>query len=318
MRCAPVRHGGGAGRHARLLATPVPLTLDFTWTAPDTCPTRAEVVEQLSKAVDAGEKELPPLTARATVSRDAVAWHLELATEMDGRRGTRQLEAESCEGLARAATLVLALTLGEGLARRQAEAEAARAKPPPPAPPPPPPPPPAPKIEPPAHSTRILSWNAGVGTDALGEWGPAFSLGFAYHPSWFEVGLDARVSLPRSSALPRSSGDVRSLSFGAGVDACAAPSLGAFQLRGCLQAGLDWLLAEGQRTAQNQSATIPLYSAGPRLGVRWLLSEHAFVGLAGGASWFLKRPELVVDGLPERRRIEPLLFGAELGGGVRW
>lgn len=304
------------GRHARLLATPVPLTLDFTWTAPDTCPTRAEVVEQLSKAVDAGEKELPPLAARATVSRDAAGWHLELETEMDGRQGTRQLEAESCEGLARAATLVLALTLGEGLARRQAEAEAARAKPPPA--PPPPPPPPAPAPEPVARATRILSWNAGVGTDALGEWGPAFSLGFAYQPSWLEIGLDARASLPRTSALPAGSGDVRSVSAGFGVDACAAPTVGSFQLRGCLEGGLDWLFASGQGTERNQEATIPLYSLGPRVGVRWLLSEHAFVGLAGTASWFVKRPELVVEGLPQRRRIEPLVVGAELGGGVRW
>jgi hypothetical protein len=118
--------------------------------------------------------------------------------------------------------------------------------------------------------------------------------------------------------LPRASGDVRTLSVGGAVDACAVPTLGSFQLRGCAQAGLDGLLAEGQGTARNQSVTIPLYSLGPRVGVRWLLSEHAFVGLAGGASWFLKRPELVVDGLPERRRVEPFVLGAELGGGVQW
>ncbi|HVY31422.1 MAG TPA: hypothetical protein VHB79_32940 [Polyangiaceae bacterium] len=296
----------------------MPLTLDFTWTAPDTCPTQAEVVEQLSRAVDADEKELPPLVARATVSRDAGGWHLELATEMDGRNGTRQLEAESCEGLARAATLVLALTLGEGLARRQAEAEAARTKPPPPAPPPPAPPPPPAKPEPPARATRILSWNAGVGADALGEWGPAFSLGFAYQPTWIEIGLAARVSLPRSSALPGGAGDVRSMSMGAALDACVAPTLGSFQWRGCLQGGLDWLFAQGQGTERDRKAAIPLYSLGPRVGVRWHLSEHAFVGLAGGASWFVKRPELVVEGSSERRHIEPFALGAELGGGVRW
>ena len=57
---------------------------------------------------------------------------------------------------------------------------------------------------------------------------------------------------------------------------------------------------------------------GPGLGARWLLSEHAFVRVGVGASWFLERPELLVDGLTERRRVESLSLGAELGGGVRW
>ena len=60
------------------------LYLDFTWTAPDTCPTQAQVVEELSRAVDAGGKELPPLTARATVEHDGATWRLEV--EMRFRR----------------------------------------------------------------------------------------------------------------------------------------------------------------------------------------------------------------------------------------
>jgi hypothetical protein len=296
----------------------VPLALDFTWTAPDSCPTQAEVVEQLSKAVDAGEKELPPLAARATVSRDSAGWHLELSTEMDGRRGTRQLEAESCEGLARAATLVLALTLGEGLARRQAEAEAARSQPPPPPPAPPPRPLLPAKLELAPRPSKILDWGAGMGTDALGGWGPEFLLGFAYQPSWFEISGHARASLPRESELPRSSGNVRSTSVGGGIDVCAVPTLASFQLRGCVQSSLEFLIARGEGTARDSSATIPLYGVGPFVGARWLLSRHAFVSVGLGARWLLKRPELVVEGLPERRRVEAVIWDAQLGGGVRW
>ena len=303
------------GQHAKFAS--VPLTLDFTWTAPDTCPTQAEVVEQLSKAVDAGEKELPSLIARATVSRGGAAWHLELSTEMDGRRGTRQLEAESCEGLARAATLVLALTLGEGLARRQAEAEAAAAKPPPALPPPAPPPPPPSPAEP-WRAARVGHWDAGFGTDALGAWGPNFALGFAYQSSLLELGLRLEGSLPRSSDLPASSGNVRSSSFGARLEVCAAPVLGSFQLLACARGGATLLLAEGQRTARDRSAKIPLYALGPSLGARWLLGTHAFIDMSANAGWLLKRPELVVEGLAERRRVDVLSLGAELGGGVRW
>ena len=199
----------------------MPLALDFTWTAPDTCPTRAEVVEQLSKAVDSGTKELPPLTARAVVQQDGTTWRLELETELDGRHGTRLLEADSCEGLTRAATLVLALTLGEGLARRQAEAEARAAEPPPP--PKPPPPPPKPPAPPPPALPVVPRWSlwagAGAGTDALGAWGPGLALGAAFKPDLLMIRVGAGATLPRSTALVGSGGNVRSFSVSGDVAA---------------------------------------------------------------------------------------------------
>jgi hypothetical protein len=143
-------------------------------------------------------------------------------------------------------------------------------------------------------------------------------LGIAYQPSWFEVSAHARASLPRESTLPRSSGNVRSTSVGGGVDVCAVPTLASFQLRGCVEGSLEFLIAEGEGTARDSSATIPLYAVGPFVGARWLLSEHAFVSVGFGARWFLKRPELLVDGLPERRRVEAVTLDAQLGGGVRW
>lgn len=164
----------------------------------------------------------------------------------------------------------------------------------------------------------MLTWSAGFGSDPLGAWGPAFAVGFGYRPSLLELGVRLDATLPRTSNLPAHSGDVRSSSFGARFDVCAVPTLGAFQLLGCARGGATLLLAEGQGTARDGNAKIPLYGVGPSVGARWLLGRHAFVSVGAGASWFLKRPELLVDGLLQRRRIDAMMLGVELAGGVRW
>lgn len=293
------------------------LPLDFTWTAPDECPTQAEVVQQLSKAVDGADKELPPLTARATVRRDGASWRLELTTAMDGRRGTRLLEADSCEGLSRAATLVLALTFGEGLARRQAEAEA-RATPakPPPEPTPARPSPPPPHLP---ERLRLQLWaGTAAGSDPLGGLGPAVVAGFALQPGLLRIGVRLEASLPRSTALIGFNGEVQSHSFSGGLQACAAPGWAAWQVSACADVGATLLRASAQGTARDRSANVPLYGAGPALGATWLLHPHAFVQLGVTSRFFFERPELVVQGLAERRRVEPFTVSGELSAGVRW
>jgi hypothetical protein len=297
---------------------PSPVPLDFTWTAPEACPTREAVIAELNRAVDAGGKELPPLTAQATVQQDGTAWRLELFTEMDGRRGSRVLQADSCEGLARAATLVLALTLGEGLARRQqAEAEAKAA--PPPKPPEPPPAPPAEPTPATRSATTALAWAAlSGGTDPLGELGPGLALGLAWQPSLLQLGVRLGATLPRSSAFEGSANQVKAFSFNADLAICLAPTLEPFQLLGCLNAGFVALQAKGQGTAADGSALIPLYQVGPSAGARWLIGEHAFLNLEVISRLFLVQPELVVEGLPQRRQIETATVEGQIGGGVRW
>jgi hypothetical protein len=292
--------------------------LDFTWSAPEACPTREAVIAELNRAVDAGGKELPPLTARALVQQDGTTWRLELFTEMDGRQGSRVLQADSCEGLARAATLVLALTLGEGLARRQqAEAEAKAAPPPqPPEPPPEPAPAATPASAPAAHS---LAWAAvSAGTDPLGEFGPGLALGLAWQPSLLQAGVRLGASLPRSSTFSGSANQVRAFAFNVDLTLCLAPTLESFQLLGCLNAGFIALQAKGQGTVADSSALIPLYQLGPSAGARVLIGEHAFLNLEVISRLFLLQPELVIEGLPQRRSVETVTVEAQFGGGVRW
>lgn len=300
------------------------LSLDFTWTAPDTCPTRAEVAEQLSRAVDSGGKELPPLRARAVVTHEGAAWRLELETELDGRRGTRLLEADSCEGLARAATLVMALTLGEGLARRQAEEEARAASPPPrppaPAPAPLPPPKPAPPPPAPARSeTRgLAAFSLGLGSDPLGELTPTAQLGLAYQPGIVRLAVSFGAGLPQTSDIGTSGVSARAHAFSGGVAACLVPVLPPLRLVACGEAGVTLLRASGRGSELDQSQRVPLYGLGPSLGVEWWLGERALLGVSLTSRFFVKRPELLIEGSPDGRRVEVANAGALLGGGVRW
>jgi hypothetical protein len=48
------------------------------------------------------------------------------------------------------------------------------------------------------------------------------------------------------------------------------------------------------------------------------LSEHAFLNLEVLSRLFVVRPELVVEGLPERRQVETATVEVQLGGGARW
>jgi len=300
------------------------LPLDFTWTAPDSCPTQADVVSQLSQAVDADEKDWPALSARAVVEQLGARWRLQLDTEMDGRKGSRLLEADSCEGLARAATLVMALTLGEGLARRQAEAEA-RAAEPPPAPPAPAPPQPQPAKEPPnrpkavTHERRAMAWLAPTfGTDPLGAATPGLALGVAWQPSLFRVALLVGAGLPQSTPLGFVDGSLVSHSLHVTLAACSAPTFRPLRLFVCAEAGLTELLVRGRGTARDREPAVPLYGVGPDVGAEWSFTPHAFFRLGVASQFFLRRPELVVEGRAEARKIESVTLTGALGGGVQW
>jgi hypothetical protein len=93
------------------------LPLDLTWDAPPECPSYSEVVTELERItrVKPG-REITSVRARATIERTADGrYRLVLLTERDGQTGQTDLDATSCPVLKRGVTLVLALTLGDGV-----------------------------------------------------------------------------------------------------------------------------------------------------------------------------------------------------------
>jgi len=87
-------------------------SFSLSWQAPAECPDEAHVrraVEQLL-----GEGPPPPanVSARAVVEHTASGhWNVRLTTVRDGTTGERVVESESCQSLADATALILALTI---------------------------------------------------------------------------------------------------------------------------------------------------------------------------------------------------------------
>jgi hypothetical protein len=77
-------------------------------------------------------------------------------------------------------------------------------------------------------------------------------------------------------------------------------------------------LAQGEGTAKDERASIPLYGIGPSIAARWIFAEHAFFGAGIVSRFYLLRPELVILDLSERRRVESASVVGEIGGGLRW
>jgi hypothetical protein len=87
--------------------------LRLAWDAPTGCPGRAEIMSEVSRLLGTTSGGIPgELAATARVHRVAPRrWVVRLSTSLDGTRGQRQLEGDSCQAVASATALILALTL---------------------------------------------------------------------------------------------------------------------------------------------------------------------------------------------------------------
>jgi hypothetical protein len=111
---------------------------------------------------------------------------------------------------------------------------------------------------------------------------------------------------------------LRSYTFGGALEACLAPALPPFRFAACANGGVTLLEVSGRGTARDRQASVPLYGAGPSLAAEWVLSKNAFLRLALVSRFFVVRPELVVEDLPQQMRVAAAQANGELGAGVRW
>lgn len=101
-------------------AQPAALPLELSWQAPSECPTASDVHAELARIASAAPGESPrSLAAEITVTRSGARYTARLATEHEGLRGERTLQADDCATLTRSITLVLALAFGRGVELRQ-------------------------------------------------------------------------------------------------------------------------------------------------------------------------------------------------------
>jgi hypothetical protein len=271
------------------------LVLD--WTAPaDECPTGEDVVRDVTRLV--GPIERPrkhePLKAEARLSRSADGrWHVRIRT-LGPTGGERTLEAASCQALAKAAALVLALRLNPKLLSSPPPPEP---PPPPPPPPPAPTPPPAPPPPPPSPAEREQSpersgplgasvgvaWLQTVGELPSLEEGGELIVGYAPPSLRGRVRIEAYgesdiLEQHGSAGADVGGGALRALA--GGLRGCAGPGFGSFYLLGCGGAQVDYMRVEGVGAVSGQAQT----NTSLRQAAAW-----ATVDVGGQARWVFAR-----------------------------
>jgi hypothetical protein len=169
-------------------------SLAFTWLAPAGCPAESEVATEIARLL--GTNSPAPahgdLRVRASVEHGS-PWSISIESSSGASQGYRTLSATSCQELANATALIVALMIDPSAAAARAE------RPKPPAPPlpataPPTPPPPAPRKRTTATLAGLgAAGNLGVVPEAdlgigaaLGAAGRSWriELRVAYHPRW--------------------------------------------------------------------------------------------------------------------------------------
>jgi hypothetical protein len=98
--------------NARLVQADQAGTLTLSWQAPAGCPSRGQVSGEIARLLG-GEIRVPKggdIKAVAVVARGQT-WSLAIETELAGRPGQRSIEAASCQDLADATALIIALMI---------------------------------------------------------------------------------------------------------------------------------------------------------------------------------------------------------------
>lgn len=188
----------------------------------------------------------PPVHAavRVDVTRgENGRWRAVLAVEARGARGVRDIDAESCEAIASAAELIIAVAAEGGAPALASPSHTG---------------PTAPEgaVQAPPSRPAILGSRALVAVAAVADGallpslapGVEASVGWLYGwPSWRIRLLASAAYLPSQTAstasLPGEGGSFTA--FGAAGRVCYSLARGAFELGPCLGAEADWMSADG-------------------------------------------------------------------------
>jgi hypothetical protein len=223
-------------------------------------------------------REITPVRAQAKIERTTDGrYRLRLLTEREGQSGETELDATSCPVLKRGVTLVLALTLGDGVDVVD-EAEASKPEAPQPdanANKPTPPKPaqvaPARPLAAPAGSERaalrLSPWLA-----ASGAWGllrkPSFGpqLGVALGKTHWQARVDATFWPPVAGARYQNI-ESSYLAFIGALGGCARVMPAGWSLAGCAGLQIGAIHGSSQGALHDGSATAPWYAVAPSVVV---------------------------------------------------
>jgi hypothetical protein len=332
-------------------AQTLPLTL--RWTAPLQCPTADDVRREVARQAHVVPGSTPPaLDADARVESVGHRWRVELRTTRAGIEGYQTLEDESCELLARATALVLALALydpgdsapvptpapgeprSEAPPRRRPAAPTEAAKPAPepspassePQPSPPPRPlevapslPPVVAASPAPTSAPALAW--GLTGEARLSRGPLPSTNLG-----LSLGVDARrgrwlaklrlVGGPSTEQASAAEPDVhgRYQAWGASLASCVvARRESRLALAGCAELDASLLVGSASGAAVDGTAVAPWFAAGPMALARIRVSRRTRLELGAGLGVSIDRPRFALHHLGDVYEVPRLAPNATLG-----
>jgi hypothetical protein len=294
MVCAAMR----AGAIARRALTAVAVGTSWTsiaraetaeneprirWTAPEECPSQAEIAGRTRQIVGRDARLRRPVEAEIVVSRRDAEWRADI--QLDGN--ARTVQGESCGALAEAVALIVALAV---------ERESAL-----PAPPAPPPADGGPSPRPTPERSRASSFfvgaslSIGAGTLPNADVGPGIVAGFGTSGIWvgLDLGLSAKVD-GRTAERPEEGASFW-LTRGR-LHACYTFFENAFRFGPCAGLEIDRIAADGFGSPEpkSTSALVPAASAGILALVR--ISSPFFLRAAVDGTAPFARPSFSVEG----------------------
>lgn len=246
--------------------------VDVAWLAPEGCPTASAVQTQIDALLGAAAaaRAVEDLAVRAVVEQ-GTRWLVTIETRRAGSSGHRSLEAATCQGLADATALIVALMIDPA-------AVAARTEKPPREPPPAASPPPvaAPTPVSVPRSTFGLVGLAGVGHVGVVpavDVAPALVLGLR-RPSWrAELRLAYGLRRVRSEPLAEAGDAYGEFRFhAAALTGCYTLARGPFELGPCAVAEAGVVHGQGIRADRTATQNTPWMALG---GGGWLAVKAA-------------------------------------------
>ncbi|MBN9164311.1 MAG: hypothetical protein BGO98_24465 [Myxococcales bacterium 68-20] len=302
------------------------------WPTVPGCPA-ASVVEQRARAAIAQAKEVDDVLAIAEVTPPTVdrgPWQLHIRTRTARGAGERTLEAASCDAVARAAGLLVALaalrtrapSTDEALdeihprPERTEEPEVHLAPFAPlalPSVPPPREPSEAPRVK---TNDTFFAPSAGIGFAAglLPRIGVGANAALGYEASWLRTSIGFRAFLPQETIRSGLGAELSAL--GASLDVCARlplPALLRAKPRACAGATVDDIHASGRGGTRTFDARRTAIMAFAGLGAEWEIGRSFRIGADVRVGGSLVRPRFVVNSASagERELHRPAAVRAE-------
>jgi hypothetical protein len=275
--------------------------LDLTWRAPPSCPPGPEIEREITRLVGSAPRDKGMLKATVDVAgSDDRVWRARVRSEYGGEIGERSLEGTTCRAVARAAALVVALTVDSHAGEEPL--------PPPRVPDLVLPPPPSPSPPPPRPRTHrwyvLLGPRSEAGLLPRPGVGAGIGVGIRFPVGSLEV--TAAAYAPENFTVAGTATGGRFTLISAGARLCPRIVGAAIDLLACVTAEFDRLSAEGfgVTTPDTAATNLATFGVGPRVDFFPSRSLHLNIGV--DANFTPGRANFVLQPLGKVRSIDPL------------